>query len=312
MNSISFKTIIEDVPTKLLSTLSKQQIIIGAIALALFAFIAVGCYYWQKSKKLSACLIPESKKIPTPTEPRAADSSLIQTPVLNLVGIPNLGATCFINSAVMSLFPLRKYLDHLNSPVLKIIKETYDNPPLLATRLVSVLREFYQKKNGNHSAAGDSRILIAMLLEEIVKEDPKLKSLFCGSLRSFKCDTCTRKESEREILKFYPTSKVSFSLDNYLKCACRDICGSLEDLSLPKYCLIDLSHLSDMSLKEDFEWRATKFKVIAAVKGGTGHASCVIKKEDGNWYLFDDSKVSPINPFNQAGYIYMILEKIEL
>ncbi|MBA2368215.1 MAG: hypothetical protein H0V82_04220 [Candidatus Protochlamydia sp.] len=292
---------------------TKQQKIVGTIALALFSLIAVGYFLWHRPKKISVALIPGAPNISLSIAPQArtVEPALPSQPVMDLVGIPNLGSTCFINSVVMSLYPLKKHLAHLNSPVFKAIKETYEDPVLKAPHLVSVLREFYQKKSGRDcTGGGDSSLLIEMLLEEVVKEDPNLEALFCGFLKKFQCKSCGRKENGGEILTFYQKRNLSFSLDSYLSCGCRSVCGTLEDLKLPKYCFIDLAFGRIMVLEEHFEWKGIKFNVMAAIKGGSGHANCVIKKEDGNWYLFDDSAVSQVNPFGQAGYSFMILEKV--
>jgi hypothetical protein len=298
-----------------LFTLTRQQQIIGAVALAVFSLIAIGCFLWQRSKKNSATLtiIPEAERISFPTAPLIppAEITLPQVSDMSLAGIPNLGSTCFINSAVMSLYPLREHLAHLNSPVLKVIRETYENPVLKAPELVSLLREFYQMKHGLHSITGDSHALTEMILKEMIREDPNLKGFFSPDFGDLKCGPCDRKIGFQIITFYLNGENKIFSLNQYLNCpSCNSLCGTIEDILLPKYCLIDLNGDGMNALQETFVWQDTKYKVIAAVKGDSGHANCVIKKEDGNWYLYDDSYVSPANPFIAAGYSQILLEKI--
>lgn len=303
MNGIFLKAALDHylvgpVQKKLLFTLTREQKIIGAIALALFSLITIASYLYKNLKMHSVALLVNNETDFTP-------------PAMTLVGIPNFGDTCYINSTAMALYPLREHLSHLNSPPLKVIQETYGNPVSKASDLVLVLKELYEKSAGA-GGGGDCCELMALLLEKIIEEDPRLKDLFCGFVKPLNCDPCSRTSHAVEIPVFSSDyGSEAFSLNHYLCCgACNGMCGTAMDLTLPKYCFVDISVNDGMLLKEQFEWHGIEFKVISAVKYGGGHFSCVIKKEDGNWYHFDDERVNPINPFDQSGYRYMILEKI--
>lgn len=311
MNSISFKAalnnyFVEPVQKKLLFALTRQQKIIGAIALAVFSLIALGCFFWQRSKKLSVTLNVNPATPPDPVGP----SNPVIPPPMSLVGIPNQGTSCYINAATMCLYPLKEHFSHLNSPSLKVIKETYADPVLKAPELVSELSKFNCGQTDR--AGGNSDILLMMLLEEMVKEDPNLKNLFGCFVKRFKCGHGRPSGGEEKFfLQFDQNSdKQAFSIDKYLPCPiCPDVSRTIEDFKFSRYAFVRI-HEESMILEENMEWLGIRFKVISALKPTPGHASCVLKKEDGNWYHYDDSRVSPINPFGVAGYSYMILEKI--
>jgi hypothetical protein len=258
MDGISFKTalnyFVEPVQKQLLFTLTKQQKIIGALALALFALITLTGYLYKK-------FVVES--VPINENPGLG-------PAMPLVGIPNLGSTCYINSAVMSLYPLRGHLFHLNSPPLKAIIEVYDNPVQKAPELVSILKhsfDLFSERGG-----GDCCHLISRLLEKILEEDPALENLFCGFLNNFTCGPCNQTKRGGEISEFCHFGSDPFTFDKYLCCPlCDGMCGMDEDIKLPKYCFVNLSNSNGMVLEENLQWHGIEFKVISALKGGTGH-----------------------------------------
>jgi hypothetical protein len=309
--SYSLKNIfVEPLQKSGLFALTRQQKIIGAVALAVFSLIALGCNLWQRSKKFSATIntIPEPTP-PDPTGPTVPSNPIIP-PSMNLVGIPNQGTSCYINAATMCLYPLREYFSHLNSPPLKVIKETYANPVLKASELVSVLNKFNCCQTDR--AGGNSDLLLRKLLQEMVEEDPNLKNLFGCFVKRFKCGHGRPSDGEEKFFFQFDqnSDKQAFSIDKYLPCPiCPDISRTIEDFKFSRYTFVRIREES-MILEENLEWLGIKFKVISALKSTPGHASCVLKKEDGNWYHFNDSHVSPINPFGAAGYSSMILEKI--
>lgn len=266
----------------------------------------------KNSEKLDKVFEPEKKFA-------YSNSSTIARPVH---GLPNpLGRCCYMNAALMALFPISGLFENINDPLLQKVIETYKNPEQHASELEIMLTSSMNKTD---LQSGDASQVAEHLFKKMLALKPELIPILSFTVN--KVDCCDDKKNEYlkssnyfpmiyyfpMLNQFYSGSKMSEVAISTLKdyTICEDCNQEMNDrLNIPKYFLLRSFSSSVAFDQSNFEWKNRNFRLLSAVET-RGHAISTIQAEDGNWYKYDDSHVSLVDPTSCSKYGLLLIENL--
>lgn len=242
------------------------------------------------------------------------------------IGIPNPHArTCYLNAVTMALFPLKELFKNSELEEFNVITDTYQDPIKHHVRLEDILTRSMNRSKER----GDSSILLDHLFHKLTKENSKISKLFHTNIPSYTCPHCSEVTDAEEcnwdiirpadsvhlkkITKISDSAMEAFSgrFDTCEHCRTGEI---NTPVMLPKYFTFSTSGgMQGKAISLDtpeFSWKGQNFKVLSAIAGGVGHATCILRGEDNNWYKYNDSKVSQVDPSKETDLKVFIIENL--
>lgn len=134
----------------------------------------------------------------------------METPVTNLIGLPNIGNTCYINCVLQFFLNSDLFIKHLN--------DTHVNPDTFLSYLkhlkegtsvnyyLSKILNFLDKSTELYiNQPNDAHEILVVILDIIEKENIDIYSLFKGvKITKIKCDNCNYKNILHECFNHLP------------------------------------------------------------------------------------------------------------